>query len=72
MWFKDLRKVILLRERSFLTRSTEKDQGTLISIADCSPCVDRRRMAPVKLVLYARCVLSPFFLVTFCHRPAFN
>ena len=53
VWFKDLRKIILLRKRSYLARSMEKYQRTLIAVSNCSPRINRRRMAAIKLVLYA-------------------
>ena len=49
---KELGEVVSLYKGSFLTRSMDKDQGTLIAISNYSPRINRRYMASVKLVLY--------------------
>ena len=49
---KGLSKVILLCESPHLARTVKKDQGNLITIANCPLSVYKRRVAPVELVLY--------------------
>ena len=63
---KELSKVISLFKGPLLARSMNKDQGTLISISNCSLCIDRSCTPAVKLVLYASGASPlPLFLVTF-------
>jgi hypothetical protein len=74
MRYKDLYKVILLHKGFLLTRLIKEDQGTLISIFNYSPHVNKRRITPVKLILYTSLTtpLSSFPRHPLLHRLASN
>ena len=54
----NLREIVDLCERAMLSRTFDKEKGTLIAIANCFPRVYWRCMTPMKLVLNA-CWTAP-------------